>query len=559
MEARIRSAVSEALAQLGAPDVAFAVEWPTDLSHGDFATNAALVAAKPLGKDPRSLAEELASLVRESLGDAAAAVETAGPGFINITLAPAVIAAEIERAVTDEAWGRGDAREGRRVSIEYSSPNAFKEMHIGHLLGSVIGESVSRLIENSGARVIRDTFGGDIGPNVAKCLWALRKKEVTDIGGAAEIGVAYIHGAAAYEESEEARREIDALNTMIYAVVAKHEKQEPLTEDERNILALWIKGREISMEEFRRLWRILGTRFDYELFDSDTGESGLRIVRDGLAAGVFKKSDGAVIYDGEGKGVHTMVFITGRGTPTYEAKDIGLAFLREEKVPNDAVIIVTGNEQVGRFKTVLAALSEIAPAVAAKTSHVATGFLTLTTGKMASRKGNIITAAMLIEDVIGKAQAKNPDPLIAEQVAVGALKYMVLRSAPGSDIVFDPEKSLSLDGDSGPYLQYALVRARKLLAYESQSAGQEVPSAPYAIERLITRFPEVAARAERERAPHHVAQYLTQLAAAWNAFYATEQVLGSAEEAYKQRVARAFLRTMERGLDLLGIPSPERM
>jgi arginyl-tRNA synthetase len=136
---------------------------------------------------------------------------------------------------------------------------------------------------------------------------------------------------------------------------------------------------------------------------------------------------------------------------------------------------------------------------------------------------------------------------------------MILRQSPGSDIIFDPEKSLSLEGDSGPYLQYALVRAKKILTYAEGEKGTEVPAEPYAIERLIPHFHEVVARATRELAPNLLVNYLTELASVWNAFYATEQVLGSTEEAYKQRVTRAFANTMTNGLALLGISSPEKM
>ncbi len=457
-----------------------------------------------------------------------------------------------EAAARGEDWGakphETKSRLGspERVMVEYSNPNAFKEMHLGHLIGTIVGESISRLIENEGAEVIRDTFGGDVGPNVAKALWALKKNGVDPVN-ASEIGAAYAEGAKDYEENEAAKSEIDALNQTLYAKSPE-------------IMSLWSKGRELSMEEFRRLWTLLGTHFDYEFFDSDVAESGVRIVRDGLAKGIFRESDGAVIYDGELEGVHTMVFITSHGTPTYEAKDMGLAFLREERSPSERVIIITGNEQNGRFKTVFAALRKLAPKIAEKTEQIGTGFLRLTSGKMSSREGNVITADALIKDIIAKASEKNADPLVAEQVAIGAIKYMILRQAPGADIIFDPEKSLSLEGDSGPYLQYALVRAVKILAYESEGAGgEQVPEEPYAIERLILHYPEVAARAAKLLSPNILTTYLTELAGAWNSFYASEQVLGSPEEQYKQRVARAFANTMSNGLRLLGIPAPEKM
>lgn len=548
MEERIRKAVSKALVKTGEPDTAFTVERPSVAAHGDYATNAALAAAKALGRNPRELADELARDIKDALGSHAEMVEVAGPGFINIMLSRSAVTFAIAEADAQrEAWGNGNAQTGKRISIEYGNPNPFKEMHIGHLMGSIIGEALSRLIENSGAKVLRDTFGGDIGPHVAKALWALQKSGVTEPESAKQIGAAYAEGSRSYEDDPTTKKEIDALNKALYE------------SSDAKLMELWRKGREVSMEEFERLWKMFGTKFDYTFFDSDTIESGVRIVRDGLKKGIFKASDGAVIYDGETKGVHTMVFITSHDTPTYEAKDIGLAFLREERCPNDRVIIVTGSEQAGRFKTVLAALSEIASRIAEKTTHVTHGFLKLTSGKMSSREGNIITANGLLAEVVQKASEKNDDPLIAEQVAVGAIKYMILRQAPGSDIIFDPEKSLSLEGDSGPYLQYALVRARKILTYAGGEGGTEVPPEPYAIERLILHYPEVAARAACELAPNLLVNYLTELAGEWNAFYATEQVLGSPEEKYKQRVASAFANTMTNGLTLLGIPAPEKM
>ncbi|MCR4333768.1 MAG: arginine--tRNA ligase [Patescibacteria group bacterium] len=494
-------------------------------------------------------AEMFAEKLRQKLGDNAEKVEVA-KGFVNITLArEAVTLAVAEADAQAGEWGEGTIEEGKRVIVEYSNPNAFKEMHIGHLVGTIVGESVSRLIQNSGAEVARDTFGGDIGPNVAKALWGLQKERITEPTMAEEIGAAYVNGSHAYEALPDAKAEIDAINQAIYAG------------EDRALMDLWRKGREVSVEEFRRIWKLLGTHFDFEFFDSDTTETGLRVVRDGLDKGIFEKSDGAIIYNGAEKGVHTMVFITSHDTPTYEAKDIGLAFLKEERWPSDKSIVVTGNEQAGRFKTVLAALVDVAPLVAAKTVHLATGFLKLASGKMSSREGNVITAADFIKGVIEKAKEKNADPLVAEQVAVGAIKYMILRQAPGSDILFDAEKSLSLEGDSGPYLQYALVRAKSVLAQAAPTSevGAAAPNEPYLIERVMMHFPEVSARAARELAPNLLVNYLTELAGEWNSFYAQERIIGGEHEAYKLVIARAFVNTMTNGLTLLGIPVPEKM
>ncbi len=552
MEERIRKAVGEALVQVGAGDTVFAIERPNDPSHGDYATNAALAAAKSLGEKPHKVADELARLLIDSLGkDIASHVAVAGPGFVNITLAREAVALAVAEAdAKGEEWGRGDANAEQRVMVEYTDPNPFKEMHIGHLMSNVIGEAVARLNENENATVIRANYQGDIGPHVAKALWGLRKAGVTEPATAHEIGEAYAAGSQAYEESPEAKAEIDSLNQALYAGTNPE------------LAELWRKGRDISLSAFEQLYKVLGTHFDYYFYESETAESGVRIVRGGIKQGVFEESEGAIIYRGEKKGLHTLVFITSKGTPTYEAKDIGLAFLKEERVQSDRSIIVTAAEQIGHFKIVFAALGELAPLIAAKTTHVPHGFLRLASGKMSSRAGNVITAVELIGDVIKSASEKNADPLIAEQVALGAIKYMILRQAPGSDIIFDEEKSLSLEGDSGPYLQYALVRAKSVLAQAEagkQKKENDGPSEPYLLERCILHFPEVVARAARELSPNLLVTYLTELAGEWNSFYAQERIIGGAFEAHKLLLARAFVQTMTNGLTILGIPVPEKM
>jgi arginyl-tRNA synthetase len=559
MEDAIRKATEIALTEAGASGVSFAVEWPGDMMHGDYAVNAAMAAAKGLEKNPRELAEILASIIARELGDSAASVEVAGPGFINIRLSSAAIAQSLSGA-TGAAWGSGTARAAEKIAFEYSCPNPFKEMHIGHLMSTVIGEASSRIIESQGARVLRDTYGGDVGPHVAKAIWALRKKGIAEPSTARELGDAYTHGSRSYEESETAKIEIDALNTQLYQALAKDENER--TGEERELLELWRHGRDVSYDSHKSIWKLLGTEFDYILHESDTTPIGMRVVADGLAKDVFAESEGAVIYRGEEKGLHTLVFITSRGTPTYETKEMGLAFMKEEVMgPLDTSYIMTASEQSGHFAVFLSALSELAPELARRTHHMPHGFLRLTTGKMSSREGSVITAKEFLEGLIEKASERNPDPLISTQVAVGAAKYLILRQAPGGDVIFDIEKSLSLDGDSGPYLQYALVRARSILT-ASTVASESVPtfaSEVPTLARLIARFPGVVARAQALEAPHTITQYLTQLASEWNSYYASGKIIGSDDEVSKIALVRAFATTMENGLTLLGIPAPEKM
>lgn len=547
MEELLKQKITGALTALGVEGVEgveSVIEFPADLTHGDFATNAALVGAKKAGMNPRELAEKIV----QKLGTIAGIkkIDIAGPGFINFTLSREQVLQAIQNV--GEGYGRSELRAGKRVIVEYSCPNPFKEMHIGHLMSTVIGESVSRLVEFSGASTIRDSYGGDVGPHVAKALWGLRAQKAEGELTAETIGTAYAYGATQYEDNEEAKKEIDELNVVLYKG------------GDADLMQLWRQGKEVSVDAFKELYKKLGTHFDRFFFESETAPIGLSKVEEGLARGVFEKSEGAVIYPGEKKKLHTLVFVTSRGTPTYEAKELGLAFLKEQEFPCDESYILTAAEQVGHFKVVKAALEDIAPDLAAKTHHIPHGFLRLPEGKMSSRKGNVITAEALIATAVSRVAERNPDEATADMVGVGAVKYAILRAKPGSDVVFDIEQALSVEGDSGPYLQYSYVRAVSVLEKAGDtSRASSVPHQVSLLERLLVRFPAIVERAAREFEPHYVTTYLTELASAFNSWYASEKIIGGEHEGYRLAVTRAFAQTMKNGLWLLGIDAPRRM
>ncbi len=568
MHELVRTVIHEALDTLGFPRGEFTVEYTTHESHGDVATNIAMNIAKGLEKSPREVAQTLADAVRERLGARAKSVEVAGPGFINISFSASFYESVLEEALrAGDAWGSATMLSGKRIIIEYANPNPFKEMHIGHLMGAIIGESLSRFFQNAGAQTARDTFGGDVGPHVAKALFGLHHSGISTPTSSKEIGEAYVYGSRAYEDSTDTHDEIDKLNVALYHVLEKHFVNENLTQDEQELYETWQAGREVSMKAFEHLYEMLDIHFDYVFYDSDTVTPGLEAVKRGLSENIFEKSDGAIIYRGEKKGLHTLVFVTSHGTPTYETKDLGLALIKEKKFPSDKSIIITANEQVGHFNVMLCALSEIEGALAKKTIHVPHGFMRLTTGKMSSRKGTVVTASALIENVIAIAKEKNEDDEVATKVAIGAIVYMVLRQSPGADIIFDPEKSLSLEGDSGPYIQYALVRALSVL----RSAGEggrdatasrpqhQPPPHPYILMRTLAQFPDVVAYAQERMAPNFLVTYLTKLASQWNTFYASERIIGGEQQEQMLRMAKLFAQTMSNGMKLLGVPILEKM
>jgi arginyl-tRNA synthetase len=553
----IETAFTEALQTLGLEVAEVTFEHPATIAHGDYATNVALVLAKKEGKNPRELAEKIVQAFVKP--DAVLKVEVAGPGFINIFLSRTFFRQSIQEVLEQgRKWGANDSCKGKHVMVEYTQPNPFKPFHIGHLMSNTIGESISRLYEFAEAEVRRANYQGDVGLHVAKALWGLRK-----LGGdpvnIEDIAQAYVAGNKAYEDEEAAKKEIVSFNAMVY-------------ENAKEIAEAYATGRRVSLEHFEELYRILGTKFDYYFFESESTLPGRALVKEGLATGVFEESEGAVVFKGEQYGLHTRVFLNQQGLTTYEAKDLGLAQLKAGKWDFDISITTTAVEQEEYFKVIFKALSLLRPELAPKLMHVSHGMMSLTGEKMSSRKGNVITGESLIHDMLelakDKVKERNFDDTekeeIAHAVAVAAIKFSVLKQKAGKNITFNPEQALSFEGDSGPYLQYAHTRALSILE-KAKGVGLSAsavlaPQETTLLEKLLYRFPEVVAHALDEHEPHYITTYLIELSSAWNSWYASEKVIDNSPTApYKLAIAQAFAHTMENGLWLLGIQAPSRM
>jgi arginyl-tRNA synthetase len=526
MKERIEQAVKDALASLGVGEANFVVERPRSMEHGDYATNAALVAKV----DPQALADKLKIEGVEK-------AEVAGK-FVNFYLS--------RQALVPQPQEIPQINAGKKIMVEYTDPNPFKEFHIGHLMGNVLGESLARLFEATGASVARANYQGDVGVHVAKAIWGKQQKPEFS------WGEAYVYGSNEYENN---KAEIDELNKTIY------EKSDAA------VNALYNEGRARSLAHFEEIYKKLGTKFDYYFFESETGPLGLELVQ--KHPEVFEQSEGAVVFKGEPYGLHTRVFINSKGLPTYEAKELGLAEAKKAKGAFDLSLTITANEIREYFKVVRTAAEKIFPDLEGCMVGWFHGFLKLTTGKMSSRLGNVITGESLITDLTAEAKEKMQGRELrdadktAEQIAVGAIKYAVLKQGSGRDIMFDPEKSLSLEGDSGPYLQYARVRALSLVSAAKEAGIQpgtdDMPEHANMLERVLIHYPEVVERAAREMEPHYVTTYLTEVASAFNSWYASNKVIGGTNPHYGVWLAYAAIKTLTDGLRVLGIPAPEEM
>ncbi|MFC1775562.1 arginine--tRNA ligase [Patescibacteria group bacterium] len=547
--------VINALGELGIEAEDVLVERPDEVGHGDFATNVAMVYAKQIGKNPKELANEIVSKIQ--LGAPSAKlekVEIAGPGFINFYLKDEVFIENLKEVLEKgDEYGKNSALGGKKIMFEYTDPNPFKPFHIGHLMTNAIGESLARILEFSGAEMRRANYQGDIGRHVAMAIWGLQQKG-WDGSDVAQNGEAYAYGNKMFEKEEKAKKEILELNKYLYERFG----------EEKSVDEIYKTGRKVSLEHFDELYKTLGTKFDYLFFESDTWKKGKEVVEKNID-GVFEKSEGAIIFDGEKYGLHKRVFINSEGLTTYEAKDIGLAYAKSEAYKADEYITVTAVEQQEYFKVVFKALELLQPDFAGKFKSVTHGMMQFTSGKMSSRKGNVITGESLLGEAQEVAHEKMKDSGIAdaekisEQIAVAAVKYAILKQTIGKNIIYNEEQALSFEGDSGPYLQYTHARTKSILRKANYSGAKSFDGEIGAVEKKLLEFPEVVLRAQKEYAPHYITGYLIELAREFNSYYANNQIIGSEEEEYRLALTQAVAQVLENGLTLLGIEAPEQM
>ena len=567
----------------------------------DYSSNVPFKLAKELHKPPMQIAEELLAELKTDRPERSGSqkISISQPGFLNFSLPDSYLTSVIDKLSMDFAGEIVSNKfAGKTVICEFSDPNPFKVLHVGHLYTSVVGDSISRLYEYAGAKVIRANFGGDVGLHVAKTMYALLQKNISDLQ-IEDIAKCYIEGTAAYDEDESAKAEITKLNKEIYRINSENIHDTPLSR-------LYWKGRELSYEYFNNFYSHIGVHFDRYYPESTVAALGLETVKKQLANGIYEKSDGAVIFPGEKFGLHTRVFINKEGVPTYEAKDVGLIFTKWQDYHFDKSVIITGGEQLEYMKVVLKSIEQYAPDLVARTSHLTHGLVKLPGGvKMSSRKGNFLKAVDVLElvDDALKTEYDSTD----EKVSLAATKYAFLKYKMGGNIIFDPKESVKMTGNSGPYLLYSAVRAKKILARNSSSAGGASKSqrrgvrsaaarvlAPAArgdgpagraperdsdaslsersgsrvrvsalVERELAKklleYKSVLGEAVSEMAPHKLANYLYELAQDFSRFYENCPVAGSEQESERIKLVKVYLSVMTHGLNILGIEIPEEM
>ncbi len=386
----------------------------------------------------------------------------------------------------------------------------------------------------------------------------LDKEELYEADRIQHLQSAYQYGSKEYGENEEAKKEIDLLNTKIY-------------EKDSEIVELWQETRTWSLEHYARMHNNLGIQYDKQYYESDVAQEAKSLVNQNIGK-VFEESRGAVIFRGENFGLHNRVFLSSAQNPTYEAKDLALAFNKEKDFSFDQSFISTSTEQIEYFKVVYKAVEEIDPDVARKFTHIPFGIVSLKGKKLSSRAGTIVSIDSYINEfsmAYNEAgfEKKTGDDSEHHKVVIGAVKYSMLTNAVGNNIVCDIEESVQLQGNTGPYLQYAYARCRSVLEkagerkqnYESTIKNYELEEEM--LLRTLYRFPEVVEEAARLYSPHLISSFLFDLAQKYNLFYQKVSILSAPKEEKDFRVAitAAVAQVLKNGLGLLGIEVLERM
>ena len=512
----------------------------------DYSTNVPLRLTKELHKAPMEIAKEIEGALQEE-------VFLSPPGFLNFTLSDKSLVSAINGF---DGTFKSDEYKGQTIVCEFSDPNPFKILHVGHLYTSIVGDSIARLFEYAGAKVIRANFGGDVGLHVAKTMYALRQKSLDELT-IEDVADCYIKGTALYEDDEEAHQEITRLNKEIYKI-----NSEDLHDSD--VAKLYWRGRELSYDYFKEFYNSIGVHFDKYYPESTVVDLGLAKVKEQLEKGVYEKSDGAVIFDGDKFGLHTRVFINKEGVPTYETKDVGLIFTKWQDYHFARSIVITGSEQKEYMAVVLKSIEQYAPELTERTTHLTHGLVKLPGNvKMSSRKGNILKAVDVLNLVRDAFQAEHEST--DDVISLAATKYAFLKYKMGGNIVFDPKESVKMTGNSGPYLLYSCVRAKKILqkapnkAEAKESSDLTLNPSERNLMKKLLEYRSILDEAVAELAPHKVANYLYELAQSFSRFYEASPVIGHDNEAERLRLVQIFLEVMTHGLDLLGISVPESM
>lgn len=545
---------------------------------------------KLLKKAPQQLGEELTQLLATLTINGQALVRTTNlvQGFLNIGLSDAYWLGRFANHTTNLPSS------GKRTVIEYSSPNTNKPLHLGHIRNNLLGHSVSRIAEAAGDEVVKVQIINDRGIHICKSMLAWQKfgggetPESTGVKGDHLVGKYYVAFDKAFREQvlelTEAGMSTDEAKTKAPILLEAQEMLRKWEAGDPLVKSLWETMNQWVYTGFNATYTRLGVSFDKNYYESQTYLLGKDKVMEGLESGAFyRKDDGSVWADLAAHKLDQKVVLRSDGTSVYMTQDIGTAIERYNEWNMDEMIYVVGNEQDYHFKVLFLILEKLGYNWAKSCYHLSYGMVDLPSGKMKSREGTVVDADDLIEEVVSGARAKTLElgkmgdmsaeeaEILFNTIGLGALKYFILKVDPQKRMLFNPEESIDLNGNTGPFIQYSHARIKSILrkaeARKLQVTADLLPSdaleeAERELLRWIVAYEGMVLEAREKLSPAVVCQYAYELATAFNRFYHDCTILNeerSEVQAFRLSIAAETASLIQKALYLIGVDAPDRM
>ncbi len=545
-------------------------------------------------KSPDLTAEEVGKFLQKSMPEISEF--NVIKGFLNISLSYQYWFNFFKEINSNEKYGfKKVSDKSKKIVIEFSSPNTNKPLHLGHIRNNLLGWSVSKIAEASGNKVIKVNLVNDRGIHICKSMLAWEKlaegktPETEKMKGDRFVGEYYVAFDKEYKKqiAELIKNGISEENAKNEAEWMKEARKmlKKWEEGDKEVRNLWKRMNEWVYKGFDETYKKLGIKFDKIYYESKTYLKGKDIIINALKEGIVRqKEDGTVFIDLTSEGLDEKVLLRSDGTALYMTQDIGTAIIRYEDYKFDESAYVVGNEQDYHFKVLKIVLEKLGYSWAKNISHISYGMVELPHGKMKSREGTVVDADDLIEEMIQTAMQKSEElgksgdfteeekSEIFRKIALGALKYFILKVDAKKNMMFNPQESIDFNGNTGPFIQYTYVRIKSLLNKSGKNGvtdfsdyknPDKAEESEISLLRVLYDFEEVIKEAEEKRNPSEIANYVYDLAKEYNRFYhEIPPVLKERNidvKKFRLSLSQKTALVIKDALDLLGIEVPERM
>ncbi|MFH1390889.1 MAG: arginine--tRNA ligase [Candidatus Diapherotrites archaeon] len=541
------------------------LEQPPQREMGDFALPCFRL-AKEFKKSPVEIASGLENKIK--LPKSFTKAEAKGP-YLNFFLNEETFAKNtIEKILKEKDKYGLKEKQGPKIIIEYCQANPMKAFHIGHIRNICLGESISRIFEANGINVLRVNYGGDVGPHVSKTLYAyqnLNKKKIPEKieEKGAWLGELYAQGAKAVKKNPELEQK---MRDMVIE----------LSQENKSIAKDWEKLRKMSLDYFDTIYDALNTKFDNIILESEVEKEGIKIAKQLQKEGFAYEDEGALLVDLTKYNLEKFLVLKSDGAALYSTKDMALAKIKKQKLKAEKTYNVVGSEQNFYFQQLIKTLGLMNKKKNdfCETEHISYELVRLEGGKMASREGNVITYAELFNTIFEKTHKETKsrhknwnEKKISEnakKIALASIKFGMLAHDKNKVIVFNWEKATSLEGETGPFIQYSYARAKSILKKAKKTKSKSFSLTHEKEKELISilaNYESKVKEAKESLSPHKIAYYLIELASAFNSFYHEVRVLDAEKEIIGARVAlvESVSQVLKNGLNLLNIQAIEEM